>query len=180
MPIKTWTGMADKVSLSLHNNISLARPSIPVVGPHLQCPPHTTPTLPRVPSSIFYSEIDYYDAVAQQAEQEYAAARAGSGHRAAAARRLLPPAVGDIGADDSDNVQSVYLPVLDLLRMFVPIPNIRFRFLLNSKRTLSSSRVVRIAWFPLRVVSRSAVAFVYVGHVNGWIVYAKEVWLYFR
>ncbi|KAI9058722.1 hypothetical protein FKP32DRAFT_1614556 [Trametes sanguinea] len=39
-------------------------------------PAHTTSYAPRVPSSIFYSEIDYYDAVAQQAEQEYAAARA--------------------------------------------------------------------------------------------------------
>ncbi|OSD04801.1 hypothetical protein PYCCODRAFT_72588 [Trametes coccinea BRFM310] len=39
--------------------------------------------------------------------------------------------VGDIEADRDDDVHSVYLPVLDLLRMFVPIPNIRFRFILK-------------------------------------------------
>ncbi|KAI9059951.1 hypothetical protein FKP32DRAFT_1679480 [Trametes sanguinea] len=39
--------------------------------------------------------------------------------------------VGDIDTDDNDAVHSVYLPALDLLRMFVPIPNIRFRFILK-------------------------------------------------
>ncbi|OSC96405.1 hypothetical protein PYCCODRAFT_1481950 [Trametes coccinea BRFM310] len=39
-------------------------------------PAHTTSYAPRVPASIFYSEVDYYDAVAQQAAQDYAAARA--------------------------------------------------------------------------------------------------------
>ncbi|CDO77483.1 hypothetical protein BN946_scf184902.g17 [Trametes cinnabarina] len=39
-------------------------------------PAHTTSYAHRAPASTFYSEVDYYDAVAQQAAQDYAAARA--------------------------------------------------------------------------------------------------------